>query len=172
MRVDILPLESCDAEHIVKWNDGKDSDFLTQWAGRGYHHPITAIQIKKRIAQQLSSDYELYKIVGNGFVIGTIELMQIDLEAKRANVGRFLLDPALTGKGHGTAALREFITRMFAEKPLEKIGLTVFEFNLAAIRCYRKTGFEVIDKKNRPNGWVAVEMEITNKEELCDENSQ
>jgi RimJ/RimL family protein N-acetyltransferase len=48
----------------------------------------------------------------------------------------------------------------FQEFGFEKLGLTVFDFNKSAFKCYEKAGFQVSGQEIRPNGWVAIKMEI------------
>jgi len=119
-------------------------------------------QITDRIETGSLSNYKLYKIVHEDNMIGTIELMNIDFEAKTAKVGRFLLKPEFTGKGYGTEALSELIMFVFNNFRLKKVGLTVFDFNKSALRCYEKVGFKIVNKETRPNGWIAINMEIAN----------
>ena len=155
----IVPLEKNNASSIVTWNMGKDADFLIQWAGQGYRYPITEEQITARIIASTGADYKIYGIMMNESLIGTFELMNIDPKAKRASIGRFLLDPAKTGKAYGTKALRLFTEGVFNETPITTLELTVFDFNKAAIRCYEKAGFVKTAEVVRPNGWVAINME-------------
>jgi hypothetical protein len=60
----IVLLAMIDASCIVKWNQGKDFDFLTQWSGRGYQYPITVEQINARPAAD-SAEYKIYAIREN-----------------------------------------------------------------------------------------------------------
>ena len=157
----IEPLEKKDASCIVAWNTGKDADFLTQWAGRGYRYPLTETQITERLTTNADTDYKIYGIWMIENIIGTVELLKIDFNAKRAVIGHFLIDPAQTGKGYGTEALKLFIKYVFTEMPLTALELTVFDFNNPAIRCYQKAGFINTNEVVRPNGWIAVNMEIS-----------
>jgi RimJ/RimL family protein N-acetyltransferase len=156
----VIPLETIDAKFIVFWSHGKDAKFLTQWSGRGYQYHLTVEQITVRLAAD-RADYKIYAIRENENLIGTIELMRIDLKAKRASIGRFLLDPAIAGKGYGAQALQLFVAQVFSETPINTLDLTVFDFNKSAIRCYEKSGFVKTTQTIRPNGWIAIQMEIT-----------
>ena len=161
--ISILPLKKEDAAFIVEWNKGKTDDFLVQWAGPGcYEFPITESQITGRIDKEPSSDYRLYKILNDGSIIGTIELLRINKQEKRAAIGRFLLNPSLAGKGYGTAALKEFTGKAFNEFGFHTLELNVFDFNKSAIRCYEKAGFKIAAEKVYPNGWKAINMVISN----------
>lgn len=158
----ILPLEKADAVCIVKWNDKKTSDFLLQWAGSGYEYPISEKQISDRIEAMASSEYKIYKIVFEDNMIGTIEIINIDNENKTAKIGRYLLNPELTGRGYGSEALEKFVSIAFNDIFLRKVWLSVFDFNKSAIRCYEKVGFKIVSQEVRTNGWIAINMEITN----------
>lgn len=160
--IEILPLEKCDCSFIVEWNKEKTADFLQQWAGRGYEFPISENQISSRIDTGTVADFIIYKIVLDNEIIGTIELMNIDKAKGTANIGRFLLNPFFAGRGYGTIALKEFVTKTFEKYNFAKLRLTVFDFNKSAFRCYEKTGFKVSRKETRPNGWIAIRMEIDN----------
>lgn len=148
----IRPLEETDVCPIVEWNAGKDEDFLRQWTGCGYEYPITERQIMDRIRESGDFNCRLYKIIRDGVMIGTIELMKIDPELKKAAVGRFLLNPGFTGKGYGTEALKLFVDKVFRETDLTVLRLCVFSFNKNAYRCYEKAGFQKVGEEVRPNG--------------------
>ena len=157
----IIPLEKKDASRIVDWNKAKDAGFLMQWAGRGYCYPLTVEQITERLDSNAGMDYKIFGIRMDESLVGTIELMKIDFITKRAAIGRFLIDPAKTGKGYGTEALQLFVNKVFAGMPIDMLELTVFDFNQPAIRCYQKAGFINTNEVVRPNGWIAVNMEIS-----------
>jgi len=160
----ILPIEKTDAACIVKWNENKTADFLLQWAGIGYKYPLSEKQIIDRIESEPSSGCRIYKIILDNDMIGTIELMRIDTEAKTAKIGRYLLNPELTGKGYGSEALEKFVFIAFSDFQLKKVWLSVFDFNKSAIRCYEKVGFKSVNQEFRANGWTAIDMEIINPE--------
>lgn len=160
----ILPLEKKDAACIVKWNENKTADFLLQWAGIDYKYPLSEKQIIDRIESEPSSGHRMYKITLNNDMIGTIELMKIDTEAKTAKIGRYLLNSELAGKGYGSEALEKFVSIAFKDFHLKKVWLSVFDFNKPAIRCYEKVGFKSVNQEVRANGWTAINMEIINPE--------
>lgn len=160
--IEIQPLEKSDAGLIVEWNADKDADFLTQWTGNGYAYPITESQIITRINEQRDLHHRIYKIVLREEMIGTIELIRVDPSTNKARIGRFLLCPSQTGKGYGTLAINEFTRFLFDTFGYSSIGLSVYDFNKAAYRCYEKAGFEPVAVEDRPNGWKAITMERKN----------
>lgn len=51
------------------------------------------------------------------------------------------LEPALHGRGHGTAALRLLVAHLLGERGHHRITIDPALENLAAIRAYEKAGF-------------------------------
>lgn len=151
----IQKLKADNIENIVIWCENKDADFLNQWAGRGYEYPLTRQQIEKR----LFDGAEIYEADSDEQMIGTIEIITREEESEVALIGRFLLNPELTGKGLGTKALNAFINFCKTEYSIRKIRLSVFDFNIAAFKCYKKCGFSETETVMRPNGWKAICME-------------
>ena len=83
-----------------------------------------------------------YRIEVEGSFIGMIQ--QIRVEGNNVHIGRFLINPSLTGKGLGTSAMQLFITMLFENKRVHSISLNVFDDNLIAKGLYTKLGFKVV----------------------------
>ncbi|MCX7920733.1 MAG: GNAT family N-acetyltransferase [Clostridia bacterium] len=168
VRIELL--EEDDFSTIVKWNKGKNADFLYQWAGPGYDYPITEEMIRKRIengANREGADTYIYKIIDDSkqVMLGTIELFRIDRVNKSASIGRFLVDERYRGRGLGQIILKKFINIGFEEFNLQELMLRVFDFNNAATICYEKVGFRKTTFKENAwqasNGsWGVYEMKI------------
>ena len=150
--MEIQKLKAGNIENIVDWCENKGADFLNQWAGIGYEYPLTKQQIEKRIFDGA----EIYEVDSGNRMIGTIEIFTKEDETGVALIGRFLLSPELTGKGLGTQVLNAFINFCKTEYSIRKIRLFVFDFNIAAFKCYKKCGFSEIETVIRPNGWKAI----------------
>ena len=56
----------------------------------------------------------------------------------------FIADPALIGKGHGPALLREFLRLAFDRYELDYCVIGPTKTNAAAIRAYEKAGFRYL----------------------------
>lgn len=153
----IQKLEAENAANIARWCEGKGEDFLAQWAGVGYEYSLTAEQITARLADGA----EIYQAVLDGEMVGTIEIIERETETKSALIGRFVLNPELTGKGLGAQTLKAFMDYCKNELGLEKVRLFVFDFNISAHKCYEKCGFSETERVTRPNGWKAIGMERT-----------
>jgi len=73
--------------------------------------------------------------------IGGAQLKSIDWKNRNAELGIFIGDKSKWGKGFGTDATKSLIFFGFNELNLHRIWLKVDPENLAALKCYQKTGF-------------------------------
>ena len=125
---------------IVKWTNEKGKDFLKQWAGANLDFPLTESQI-----DDLKNIYSIF--CENEFV-GIIQ--KIRKEMNNIHIGRFLINPELTGKGLGKRALIEFINLIFQDEGVNSITLNVFDYNVGAKKLYEKVGFIVVNVVENP----------------------
>ncbi|NWO19601.1 GNAT family N-acetyltransferase [Leptotrichia sp. oral taxon 223] len=125
---------------IVKWTNEKGKDFLEQWAGASLDFPLTVSQI-----DNMSNIYSIF--CENEF-IGIIQ--KIREETENVHIGRFLVNPELTGKGLGKRALIEFINLIFQDENVNSITLNVFDYNVGAKKLYEKVGFKVVNVTENP----------------------
>ena len=125
---------------IVKWTNEKGKAFLEQWAGANLDFPLVIGQIDK-----LDNVYSIF--CENEFV-GIIQ--KIRKEMDNVHIGRFLINPELTGKGLGKRALIEFINLIFQDENVNSITLNVFDYNAGAKKLYEKVGFEVVNVTENP----------------------
>ena len=123
-----------DKEAIIHWTNSKGADFLQQWAGDALLYPLTI--------EALNALSHCFRIEAEGSFIGMIQ--QIRVEGSNIHIGRFLINPSLTGKGLGTSAMQLFIAMLFEDKSVHSISLNVFDDNLIAKDLYTKLGFKVV----------------------------
>ncbi len=145
--IELVPLRKQNYTKLVEYNKDKDADFLRQWAGLGYHYPLTVEQLAARQALSLqhkkNSDFITYEIIlDKTYLIGTVELFHIDKKTLRATMGRFLLFDEYRGKGLGGETLRAVFRIAKNLYGIEELRLNVYEYNVSAQRCYEKAGFE------------------------------
>jgi Acetyltransferase (GNAT) family. len=119
---------------IIRWTNSKDANFLQQWAGDALPYPLTI--------EALNALSHCYRIETEGSFIGMIQ--QIRVEENNVHIGRFLINPSLTGKGLGTSAMQLFIAMLFENKRVHSISLNVFDDNPIAKGLYTKLGFKVV----------------------------
>ena len=123
-----------DKEAIIHWTNSKGADFLQQWAGDALSYPLTI--------EALNALSHCFRIEAEGSFIGMIQ--QIRVEGSNVHIGRFLINPSLTGKGLGTSAMQLFIAMLFEDKRVHSISLNVFDDNSIAKGLYTKLGFKVV----------------------------
>ena len=124
-----------DKETIIRWTNSKGADFLQQWAGDTLPYPLTI--------EALNALSHCFRIEAEGSFIGMIQ--QIRVEGNNVHIGRFLINPSLTGKGLGTEAMRLFISMLFEKEGVHSISLNVFDDNPAAKGLYAKLDFKTIE---------------------------
>ena len=125
---------------IVKWTNEKGKDFLEQWAGKSLDFPLTESQIDDL--------KDIYSIFCKNEFVGIIQ--KIRKEMNNIHIGRFLINPELTGKGLGKRALIEFINLIFQDEGVNSITLNVFDYNVGAKKLYEKVGFIVVNVVENP----------------------
>ena len=119
---------------IIRWTNSKGADFLQQWAGDTLPYPLTIAT--------LNALPHCFRIEAEGSFIGMIQ--QIKVEENNIHIGRFLINPSLTGKGFGSLAMQLFIAMLFEDKNVHSISLNVFDDNPIAKGLYTKLGFKVV----------------------------
>ena len=123
-----------DKQDIILWTNSKGADFLQQWAGDTLQYPLTM--------EQLDALSHCFRIEEDGHFVGMIQ--KIRAEGNNIHIGRFLINPSLTGKGLGSLAMQLFIAMLFEDKSVHSISLNVFDDNLIAKDLYTKLGFKVV----------------------------
>ena len=123
-----------DKQDIILWTNSKGADFLQQWAGDTLQYPLTM--------EQLDALPHCFRIEKDGLFVGMIQ--KIRAEGNNMHIGRFLINPSLTGKGLGISAMQLFIAMLFEDKSVHSISLNVFDDNLIAKDLYTKLGFKVV----------------------------
>ena len=73
--------------------------------------------------------------------VGSIDLHQVDYRNGTCSLGIVIGDPADSGKGYGSDALRTLLGFGFDQLRLERIELEVYDFNADARRLYERVGF-------------------------------
>lgn len=98
-------------------------------------------------------------IVVDDAVVGMIQYgEEDDPKYRSANIDVFL-DPAVHGRGIGTAAVSEVVRILFDERGHHRITIDPAADNAAAIRCYAKVGFRPVgvmrsyERDGDGNGW-------------------
>ncbi len=138
---------SDDFDSLISWIT--DEKFLVQWCGKTFRYPLTHEQLGEYIkaTETESPVRKIYKAVDeNGSHIGNSSLERIDCENKTASIACVIVKEPAQGKGVCEFMLNEVIKTAKEKFGIQKFTLNVFDFNLPAIRCYKKCGFEIIEQ--------------------------
>ncbi|MCY4436046.1 MAG: GNAT family protein [Chloroflexi bacterium] len=79
--------------------------------------------------------------------IGNAGLLDVDYRNRTAELALAIAEPDARGKGYGTEATQLVVDYAFTALGLHNVMLTVFEYNLAGIRVYNKTGFKEFGRR-------------------------
>jgi len=142
--IELQPFARSDFDRLIGWIPS--ADFMLQWSGPQFEYPLTAAQLEEYIctAEMSPPLRYIYKAVDTdaGAAVGHIELSMTGADS--GTVARVLVgDPALRGQGIGRQMVGRAVEIAFLTLKLEALYLSVFEFNRAALACYRGLGFRV-----------------------------
>lgn len=139
--ITLRPITLSDTDNIVKWRNAsfvKKNLFtqktLTKNQHLDYYHKYIETKRVFQFIIQLKSD-------NRNQDIGTAFLKSIDLENKKAEFGIFIGEEYALGKGFGKRATSLVLKYAFENLKLNRIYLSVFADNIAAINAYRNSGF-------------------------------
>lgn len=136
----LAPLE---AEHIARLTVWKnDPDIAHQIAAHPNRHSEADVQ--DWLARNASDPNQV--LLGifepeGAQVVGVARLMYIDWLSGVAELGIFIGEAGLQGRGHGRVAVSQLLGRAFGQHGLQRVHLKVMSDNVAAIRCYEACGF-------------------------------
>lgn len=81
--------------------------------------------------------------------IGNAALQDIDLRNRTAEFGLFIGETERRGQGFGTEAASLLLDFGFRVLGLHSVMLRVFEYNVAARRCYERVGFQEFGRQRQ-----------------------
>ena len=102
---------------------------------------------EKLIARQETEIVFLIYERSSGHPIGITGLDEVDMRNRTAEFGISIGEPDARGKGYGTETTQLVLDYAFTGLGLHNVLLTVFEYNLPAIRAYTKAGFNEFGRR-------------------------
>lgn len=141
---ELHPFSLPDGPTLVGWATSRE--FLLQWVGPTFAYPLDLAQIEVHLRQATGPEPSIlpFKLVETETdeMVGYIEFCSIERENRSGMLGRVIVGAEKRrGQGVGTWMVREATRIGFEELGLHRISLVVFDFNHAAIACYRRAGF-------------------------------
>lgn len=144
---DLVRLSAVDPEELGKsyavWN--RDSEFkrLLDTSARLHSAKSTVDFFKKMMDEAKPNEYYFtIRALEDNRLLGDISIDVVNnWMGRSAFVGISIGDRSDWGKGYGTDAMKVALRFAFTEVNLNRVTLTVFEYNPRAIRSYEKAGF-------------------------------
>ncbi len=131
---------------------GTDAEIVRMCGGsRSEVRPMTEEEARRWVQQLLDHDYAW--VIESDTLIGHIRLDRLDLRDMRASLAIGIDDKAQLGIGLGTEAIGLVLDYAFKVLKLHRISVRVIDYNLRAIRAYRKCGF-VVEGREREAAFV------------------
>lgn len=105
-------------------------------------HPEIAATLATTAAATLREDAgELLAIEHEGALAGGVRWVLTNRRSRIADVRTLMVDPALSGRGLATRAVRELAALLFDTHDVHRIEAEVYGFNAAARRVFERAGF-------------------------------
>jgi RimJ/RimL family protein N-acetyltransferase len=162
--ITLKPMTEQDIPLVISFLAGTDEEFMHMWGGgRWYTYPVTSEQMVRQFHTR-TENTRYYIIYNEDEPIGSVELDFIRWDERTCRVCQLIISVQHRGKGYGTDALKILTGHAFQNLGMKCVGLSVYDFNTRAIKCYEKAGFTEIRRITRDNGWVAISMERTKSE--------
>jgi RimJ/RimL family protein N-acetyltransferase len=162
-----------DFDQLIGWVNREE--LMLNWTGSMFSFPLTREKLKWYIEDSndlATSDVFIYKAVDTALnkAIGHISLGGISRKNRSGRISRVLVaNECRKGRGVCQAMIQELLRIGFEELQLHRISLGVYDFNKAAINCYKRCGFrcEGLSRDVYKHGdeyWSLMEMSILEDE--------
>jgi RimJ/RimL family protein N-acetyltransferase len=145
---------------LIAWIGSEEA--LMQFAGPLLKFPLTAEQLDVSLSDK---NRLAFRVIDNETNLG-VGHAEVYLSENTAKIGRILIgDTAHRGKGLGQQIMGLLLDFSFTTFNISLVELNVFEWNVAAIKCYEKVGFTInpgktMERKVKDKTWIAINMTI------------
>ncbi len=139
-KVTLWALERHDILAVYKWvNDPQISKLAVNW-----YYPLSLEDVENWYTSIITNPtIKVFSIrLPDGELVGILELTNIDFKNRKAELGIILGEKEHWAKGYGEDALRTILKFSFHELGLNRIGLSVLDYNERAIKLFEKLGFK------------------------------
>lgn len=152
-----------DCAVIAKWVKDERSHAL--WCANLLPYPFDEASFEK-VRMEMEKTWGSSSFVvsaDDGELIGYF-CININSHENSAFLSFIIVNDEMRGQGYGTEMLQLIKEHVFSRGQAEKIELRVFDVNEAAVRCYRKAGFKVVQREPeafsfREEKWGRLTME-------------
>lgn len=157
--IKIEPFAESSFDSFISWID--NPELLITIAGNYFSYPVTHEQLHKYLTDQTSTAFD---VLDENKVIGHAEI--IDMGNGLYKIDKVIIgDKSIRGQGLGQQLMHELVKYAFEILNADIVELNVFDWNVAGIRCYEKTGFSFTPGKKMlfkvgDREWQALNMTI------------
>jgi RimJ/RimL family protein N-acetyltransferase len=142
MRVRLAPLERKHIDHFLKWfNDPEITQYLIMYK------PITRdweeewFNALKHRENAVFFSILLLDLDDPEKIIGNCAIQDINPKNRACLCGITIGEKEYQNKGYGTEAMEMLVEFVFNTLNMNRIGLSVYDFNIRAYKSYLKVGF-------------------------------
>lgn len=125
----------------ARWYADEEIWRLTSWAAEPLQREAVERLFEDREKSSQDDSFAIHR-EGEEEPLGVISLTNINKAKASANLSVIVGDEKDRDKGLGTEAIRVILRYAFEDLGLQRVGLSVFEFNESAIKAYEKLGFK------------------------------
>ena len=141
-RIKIRALEPEDIEVLYKWENDTDV-----WKISSNISPLSKYVLKEFIKNQnydLLDSKQMRLVIErkqDGCPLGTLDLFDIDMYNRRAEIGILIYSKNENGKGYATEAINTMTTYCFDRLDLKQLYCSILSENHRSIELFKRCGF-------------------------------
>ena len=144
-KIYLSPITIESVQLITKWaNDEENACFL------GNYHLNFTEDLEKQIISQKSMDSSVYKFEihesETDNFIGVCDLHCLSFKDRYAEIGYNIGEKECRNKGYGTETIKLLCDYSFNILNIKNLVMTIYDFNIASIKCAEKNHFELNGK--------------------------
>jgi len=144
-----------DFKHLsVRLLENKDLEFIRRLRNENRQHFLDSNYISKQDQQRwyksylLRTDDQMFVLEENGVSVGCGALYNIDIDKKKAEVGRFVIDVSHRGKGYGGILIRLIEEMALSKFEIKELYLEALAANIPAISLYKRMGYKKVGRQS------------------------
>jgi RimJ/RimL family protein N-acetyltransferase len=138
--IELRPHARRNYEIYGRWYSDPTVWHLTSWTAE----PLSPREVERLFEDREASTTEksfAIHLQDNREPLGIISLMNVSKAHGSADLSIIVGDSDDRARGYGTEAIRTILKHAFEDLALYRVGLSVFEFNEAALKTYERLGF-------------------------------
>lgn len=169
--ISLRPFSKNDFIFLKQWITGER--LCIQWSGPHFRYPLDDVQLGKYLSLVEDNDIPdigfMAVMKGEDTPVGHIKIGAVDRGAGTAALQFVIIgDNEKRNRGIGSGMVRNAAAYGFEILGLQTLTLKVFDFNISAMACYVKNGFEVTGRyeaeyfiNGKSETWSGFEMTLT-----------